>query len=111
MAAAIRLYLDENLPPVIAVQLRLRGIDAVSVRDLGTLGQSDAFHLAQARELNRVIVTSDVDFLQMVAAGVEHPGVIFGDQQSFSIGDWVKGLELICFVYTPDDMQNHVEYL
>jgi hypothetical protein len=51
LAAAIRLYLDENLSPVIAEQLRLRGIDAVSVRDLGTLGESDEFHFKRANEL------------------------------------------------------------
>jgi hypothetical protein len=112
LAAAIRLYLDENLSPVIAEQLRLRDVDAVSVRDLGTLGESDEFHLQRAGELERVLVTTDIDFLQMVAAeGVEHHGVIFGSQQSFSIGDWVKRLELICFVHTPEYMKNHVEYL
>ena len=41
MAAAIRLYLDENLTPAIAEQLRLRGIDAVSVRDLDALAGLD----------------------------------------------------------------------
>lgn len=111
MAAAIRLYLDENLSPVTAEQLRLRGIDALSVRDLGTLGESDEFHFKRANELDRVVVTSDMDFLRLVSEGVEHMGVIFGDQPTLTIGDWVKGLELICFVYTPDDMKNHVEYL
>jgi predicted nuclease of predicted toxin-antitoxin system len=111
LAAAVRLYLDENLSPVIAEQLRLRGIDAVSVRDLGHLGKSDEFHLEQATAQGRVLVTSDIDFLQMVSEGVEHPGVVFGDQQSNTIGNWVKGLALICFVLTPDDMKNHVEYL
>jgi len=112
LEAAVRLYLDENLPPVIAEQLRLRGVDALSVRDMGTLGESDTFHLQRATELERVIVTTDIDFLQMVSAeGVEHLGVIFGSQQAFSIGDWVKSLELLCFVLMPDDMKNHVEYL
>lgn len=35
MEAGIRLYLDENLSPRIAEQLRLRGIDAISVREYG----------------------------------------------------------------------------
>ncbi len=48
MAAAIRLYLDENVPVVIAPQLRRKGIDVVTVRDLGRLGDSDENHLARA---------------------------------------------------------------
>jgi predicted nuclease of predicted toxin-antitoxin system len=111
LAAAIRLYLDENLTPNIAVQLQLRGIDIVSVRDLDLLGDSDAHHLKRAVAMERVLVTADTDFLIMVSEGIEHPGVIFGTQSKHSTGDWVTKLELICSVYTMDDMKNHVEYL
>lgn len=111
MEAAISLYLDENLSPKIARQLQLRGIDAVCVRDLGYLGDEDANHLERATQFQRVLVTTDVDFLQIAQDGRPHAGIIFGIQQNHTIGDWVKRLELICFVYTPADMQNHIEYL
>ena len=111
MVAAIRLYLDENLSPRISEQLRLRGIDAVSVRDMGTLGDSDESHLQRATRLGRVLVTSDVDFLSLAADRADHKGIVFGIQEDYSTGDWVKNLELICFVYSPDEMENHVEYL
>ena len=111
MEAAIRLYLDENLNPRIAEQLQQRGVDAVSVRDLGALGDEDINHLQRAKEMRRVLVTSDVDFLKFAAERVEHLGIIFGVQRNHSIGDWVKGLELICFVFSPEEMRNHVEYL
>jgi Domain of unknown function (DUF5615) len=111
LAAVISLYLDENLTPKIAVQLRRRGIEVVSVHELGLTGDSDANHLARATVMGCVLVTSDTDFLVMAAQGVEHAGIAFGSQEDLSIGDWVKGLELLCAVYTPDDMKNHVEYL
>ncbi|MCL4247096.1 MAG: DUF5615 family PIN-like protein [Anaerolineae bacterium] len=111
MAAAIKLYIDENLSPKIAEQLRIRGIDAVSVHDLGLLGDSDQIHLERAIAEERALVTTDMDFLQMASSGIEHTGIVFGIQEDHSLGDWVKGLELICFVYTPEDMKNHVEYL
>lgn len=111
MATSIRLYMDENLSPEIANQLRLRGIDVVSVRDLGLLGDSDENHLVRALEMGRVLVTCDADFLIMSATQIEHAGIIFGKQEDHSLGDWVKGLELICFVYNADDMKNHVEFL
>lgn len=111
MATSIRLYIDENLSPEIANQLRLRGIDAISVRDLNLLGDSDTYHLVRALRLGRVLVTSDTDFLMMSATQSEHAGIIFGKQETHAIGDWVKGLELICFVYNADEMKNHVEFL
>jgi hypothetical protein len=111
LGAAVTLYLDENLTPRIARQLAQRGVDIVSVRDLGKLGDSDANHLAAATEQGRVLVTTDVDFLRMASEGVEHAGIVFGAQQVHTVGDWVKALELICFVYTAEEMQNHVEYL
>ncbi|MCA9996374.1 MAG: DUF5615 family PIN-like protein [Anaerolineales bacterium] len=111
MEAAIRLYLDENLSPKITEQLVLRGIDAVCVRDLGTLGASDESHLERATRLGRVLVTGDVDFLRFAAEGVPHAGIVFGIQEDHSMGDWVKKLELLCFVYSQADMENHVEYL
>jgi hypothetical protein len=111
LEVVIRLYLDENLSPRIAVQLRRRGIDAISARDLGVLGDEDINHLERAMGLGRVLVTGDVDFLRLAAEGVQHKGIIFGVQQDHTIGDWVKKLELICFVYTAEEMNNHVEYL
>lgn len=101
----ISLYIDENLTPEIANQLRLRGIDAVSVRDLGLLGDSDDNHLATATAMSRVLVTSDTDFLVLESQGIEHAGIILGVQEDHSLGDWVKGLELICFVYEAEDMK------
>jgi len=92
LEAAIRLYLDENLSPKIAEQLKLRGIDAVSVRDLGRLGESDESHLERATRLGRVLVTSDVDFLRLAAEGIDHAGIVFGVQADHSLGDWVKKL-------------------
>lgn len=111
MATSIRLYIDENLSPEIANQLRLRGIDVVSVRDLEMLGDSDKNYLARAKSMERVLVTSDADFLIMSSTQTQHAGIIFGKQEDHSIGDWVRGLELICFVYNAEDMQNHVEFL
>ncbi|MCA9919908.1 MAG: DUF5615 family PIN-like protein [Anaerolineales bacterium] len=111
MEAAIRLYLDENLSPKIARQLKLRGIDALSVKDLGKLGDSDENHLERATRLRRVLVTSDVDFLRLASDGIPHTGIVFGIQSEHSFGDWVRKLELICFVYESTEFENHVEYL
>jgi len=111
LEAVISLYLDENLSPKITEQLKLRGIDAVCVRDLGSLGDSDESHLERATQLSRVLVTCDVDFLRLASEGINHAGIVFGILGDHSMGDWVRKLELICFVYSPIELENHIEYL
>lgn len=107
----IRFYLDENLPVAIATQLKSRGIDVVTVRDLGLLGDSDENHLQRAAEMGRVLCTHDNDYIELASDEFEHAGIVFGQQELHYIGEWVKYLELMHAVYTPEEMKNRVEYL
>jgi hypothetical protein len=111
LAANVRFYLDENMPVAVAEQLQRRGIDAVTVRDLELLGESDINHLIRATTEGRVLCTHDVDYLDMAFAGVEHAGIIFGQQARHGVGDWVRFLELVHGVYTSEDMKNRLEYV
>lgn len=73
----MRLLLDENLSPLHAAPLREAGHDAVSVVEVGLAGQPDPTVRAYAIEENRVLVTLDADFANMLRfppAGT--PGVI-----------------------------------
>jgi len=47
----------------------------------------------------------------MATSGIEHSGIIFGQQRKHGIGDWVRSLELIHAIYETADMLNHIEYL
>ena len=58
-----------------------------------------------------VLCTYDMDYLRLHAEGMAHVGIIYAKERTTSISDWVRGLELICSVYNPADMHNHVEYL
>jgi predicted nuclease of predicted toxin-antitoxin system len=49
------------MPVVIADQLKRRGIDAITVRDLGLLGDEDINHLERATELGYVLCTHNDD--------------------------------------------------
>ena len=111
MAADIRFYLDENVQVIVAEQLRLRGIEVVTARDLNALSDTDPNHLARATQMGYVLCTYDEDFVQLAASGVQHAGIVKGIQLKHGIGDWVKGLTLIHAVYSAEDMKNHVEYL
>lgn len=53
-------YLDEDLSPKVAEQLRRHGVDAVSAHDVGTQGRPDAEQLLWATHEHRVLVTYNV---------------------------------------------------
>lgn len=111
MADQLRFYLDENLPVEIARQLRRRGIEVVTARDLGLLGATDQQHLTRAIEMRCVLCTNDSDFLHLASEGVEHHGLVFGQQDTHYVGDWVNWLTLMHAVYTAGELQNRIEFL
>jgi hypothetical protein len=109
--ARLRFYLDENVPVRVARELANRGIDVVTVRDLGLLGKPDEEHLANAAQMGRVLCTYDADYLRLAAQAIEHAGIVFGQQEVHYIGEWVNWLTLMPAVYTADEMKNRVEHL
>ena len=111
MDSDIRLYFDESVEVAIAEQMKQRGIDAVTVRDLGLRGDTDINHLRRASEMGRVLCTYDTDFLRLHASGHLHTGIAFGFHDRTTYGDWVRGLELICGVLSAEDMKNRIEFL
>ena len=84
--ARIRFFLDENIPIAVAEQLRRRGVDAVTVRDMGLLGDSDPNHMSRASEMGRVFCTHDTDIIELAIAGVEHAGIVLGSSTSKILG-------------------------
>ena len=111
MDSSIRLYLDEGVQVAVAEQMRNRGIDTVHVRDLGLRGDADINHLQRASDMGRVVCTYDYDFLRLHGQGIQHAGIIIAQHFDTTVGDWVRGLELICGAMTADEMINHIEYL
>lgn len=109
--ASLRFYLDENVPVQVARQLESRGIAAVTVRDLGLLGEDDVNHLQNATELGYVLCTHDSDFLQLASSGLQHSGLVFGQQDIHYIGEWVNWLTLMHAVYRSEEMINRIEFL
>ncbi len=109
--ADVRFYLDENVQIAVAEQLQLHGIEVVTVRSLQFLGDEDQNHLARATTMGYVLCTHDTDYYQLAYAGNSHAGIIIGQAEKHTIGDWVKGLMLIHAVFSAEEMQNRVEFL
>ena len=71
-----RFHLDENVNPAIAEGLRLRGIDCTTTREVGLRGASDVEQLAFAISQQRILVTTDEDFLA-IAPRQPHVGILY----------------------------------
>jgi predicted nuclease of predicted toxin-antitoxin system len=109
--ASIRFYLDEHINPAIANGLRRRGIDVTTTADVGLQGTTDEEHLAFARAERRTIVTHDDDYLRLHQRGISHAGIVYCHQHTRSSGEMLRALILMWSVLSPEDMENHVEFL
>jgi predicted nuclease of predicted toxin-antitoxin system len=108
----MKIYADENIETSIIEGLRRRKMRVLSATELGYRGKSDEFHLTKAFDLGAIVLTHDVDFLAMaVKSGMVHRGIIFAHSKNVSIGDCIRGVELIAKVLTEQDMNNHIEFL
>jgi len=77
----VRLYLDEDLSPSIALVLRQRGVAATSAHEVGNSQLDDRAQLEYATREGRVIVTRNIiDFIRLareaVATNTEHAGIV-----------------------------------
>lgn len=81
----LRFHLDENVFLAVAEQLQLRGIEVVTVRDLGRLVDSDDNHLARATAMGYVLCTHDDDFLTLAASGEAHAGIVLGNRNGIEL--------------------------
>lgn len=86
--APSRLYLDEDVRPLLASVLRQRGFDVVSAVDLGRIAIPDADHFAFGAREHRAILTFNIrDFVplagQAMAAGERFAGLVVSEQIEF----------------------------
>lgn len=73
----MRFLLDENLSRRVCAGLQAAGYDAVHVDDVGLASADDELILARARDEDRVLVSCDHDFVQMLfASGEPGPSVV-----------------------------------
>jgi len=111
MPRIIRFHLDEHVPHAVADGLRLLGIDVTTTAEASLLGADDADQIAYGLAQSRVIFTEDDDFLVLAAAGVKHAGLGYCHQNTRTIGQIIRALELIWEVYEPDEMKDRIEFI
>ncbi len=111
MARTIKFHLDEHVHSGVADGLRRRGMDVTTAAEAGLLGADDTRHIDFANGQCRVIFSSDRDFLRIHDRGVPHYGIVYCHQQSHSIGETVRALELIWEVLDQSEMKMQIEFI
>jgi predicted nuclease of predicted toxin-antitoxin system len=112
--SAIKILLDEDVWPGLAVALRKASYDAVSVNEIGRKGQSDAEQLAFASAENRAIVTHNIrDFSPMAQVyaecGAYHAGIIVAAQ--FDKGTLIRRTLVLLDSLTPESLANTLRFI
>ena len=77
-AAPLRVWVDAQLPPALARWLVAeQGLEASHVQDLGLLAADDRDKFERARDAGVVIITKDVDFVQLLERHGPPPQVVW----------------------------------
>ena len=111
MSERIRFHLDENVDLDVARGLRRHGIDVTTTQDSGLRTTQDADQLLFAQRTGRALVTHDSDFLSYARQSVDHPGIVYCQMQTRSVGEILRSLILLYEVYTVQEMVGRVEYI
>ncbi len=107
----LRFYLDENMNPEIAKQLRNHGIDALSAKCGKMLRRSDPEQLRFAAEGGRVLCTEDADFTEPAFFTQEHCGIAYFPNSNLGIGYAVSALTKLYQNETAESMKNSPRYM
>ncbi len=107
----VRFRLDENMPGVLAKQLRRSGIDVTTSPEEQLLGASDTDQLAHAFRTARVLCTQDQDMLILAAQDIPHAGIVFWHSERRSLGHLVRFMRLVHAFMTAEEMNGSIEFV
>ena len=107
----IRFHLDESVSIVVARALHERSIDATTPAEAGLLSATDEEHLSFALNQGRTVITHDVDYLRLHAAGEGHAGIVYCHQQKYRLGELIRMILLVHDCLTAEQLRGKVEFL
>lgn len=107
--------MDVHVPGPVTRGLRLRGVDVITAEEDGCRRLEDPQLLDRATGLGRALVTQDEDLLAeatlRMRQRIEFAGVIYAQQVSVTIGQFITDLELISLAADMDFIRNRIEWL
>jgi hypothetical protein len=82
---------DENVILALVLGLRRRGMDVLTVQDLGKRGEDDPLLLDIAYQRDRIVLTNDQDFLSLAAERASRQElfapIFYWPQQQRTVGE------------------------
>ena len=107
----LALLCDEHIPFPVTDGLSRRGIDRVTVQQLGMRSALDTLILEAAAQQKRVVYTNDADFLRHHAFGLDHSGIIYHHILDYSVGEAIRRVSLICEMFSSEEMIGRVQFV
>ena len=113
----IALYLDENVPPLLANLLREERWDVVSAHEVGMVGKGDEEQLRYAASSGRAILTFDQKHFRPMYdewwfAGRTHSGIILSREFKMDeIAELLRLIRNLMALVRPEELQNSLTYL
>jgi len=100
----MRFLVDMPVSPRVAAWLTEEGHDAVHAVDLGLGGAADREILDRAVQEERIVVTADTDFPQLLLSRASTPGVILFRGGEYSAAEMVDLLRKVLDTASADDL-------
>ena len=109
-----RLYLDEDVDPLLARVLTDRGYDVLTTQEARRLSSTDADQLAFAAQQGRAVLTHNAAHFAALArtyavTGLAHAGVIVSDQLPFR--DLLSRTLRLLHHHTAESLRNRLVWL
>jgi hypothetical protein len=115
MSQPVRYYIDHNFHGAITDGVRRLGIDCLTAEEDGRRRMADDLLLQRATDLQRVMVSQDLDMWVIASgwlqAGRHFGGLAYGRQWGVTIGNAISDLQLIAGAMMADEMCNQIIYL
>lgn len=108
---ALSLLCDEHIPYPIVEGLRRRGLNVVTVQEIGLSSEEDKTIMDRAQKEGRIIYTQDADFLRLHRTGYKHVGIFYHHSLAYSIGEAIRKITLVCEVLSAKEMEGRVKFL
>ena len=114
MAAALRVYLDEDVDVLLARLLSSRGFDCLTASELGHLGWTDQQHLEWAAAEERIMITHNrVDFENLArqwwSQTRDHAGIVLTVRRT-NTHEVIRRVVPVLSLYEQSSWHNTVMY-
>lgn len=108
--ARLPLFTDENVPRVFATTLRSSGFHVETAHERHGENTFDPDLLTECATDELVLVANDRDFVEY-ADQMDHAGITIYTNQALSPGAFIRGVTRIDRQFSPEEMQDNVEWL